>query len=201
MRVTALVVCLLVLSAGCIVQTGETDPDTVTPSTPERIGAKAETPVQPKTPSASEYDVEVSVIEDLVHQKMNERRVAHGVDPLNRSEKLDAIARYKSWDMAQRDYFGHKGPNEEIYGYLRKKYSANCPRISQNLHRSVRSGSKADIQERLNNPKEVATLAVNALMNSTGHRKNILDPDYEVQGIGVFVDENGTVYLTQEFCG
>ncbi len=38
-------------------------------------------------------------------------------------------------------------------------------------------------------------------MNSTGHRKNILNPDYELQGIGIFVDENGTVFLTQEFCG
>jgi Uncharacterized protein with SCP/PR1 domains len=38
-------------------------------------------------------------------------------------------------------------------------------------------------------------------MKSPGHRQNILDPDYEVQGIGVFVDENGTVFLTQEFCG
>ena len=201
MRAATLVVCLLVLSAGCIVQTGGTGPDTATPSTPERIDEKAETPTQPTTPSAREYDVKVSVIEDLVHRKMNERRVEHDLEPLNRSKKLDGIARYKSWDMAQRDYFTHKGPDGEIYGYLRERYSASCPNMSQNLHRAVHGGNKADIQEKLGSPKEIATQAVNALMNSTGHRQNILDPAYEVQGIGVFVDENGTVYLTQEFCG
>jgi len=56
-------------------------------------------------------------------------------------------------------------------------------------------------QEALKNEEKVSSRAVNSLMNSSGHRKNILNPEYELEGIGIFVDENGTVYLTQEFCG
>ena len=201
MRAATLVVCLLVLSAGCIVQTGGTGPDTATPSTPERIDEKAETPTQPTTPSAREYDVKVSVIEDLVHRKMNERRVEHDLEPLNRSKKLDGIARYKSWDMAERDYFAHTGPEGMTSAKLRKSFNSSCPNSGQNLHKRWIDASHVKIQKQLSNEGEIATQAVNALMNSTGHRQNILDPAYEVQGIGVFVDENGTVYLTQEFCG
>ncbi|AEN07118.1 SCP-like extracellular [halophilic archaeon DL31] len=199
MKSATVAVCLLVLTAGCIVQTETSGPDTATASTPEKIDEKAESPAKPTTPSAATYDVEVSEIEDLVHRKMNQRRKAHGVEPLARSEKLDAIARYKSWDMAQRDYFTHDGAQGNQYGHLRKQYSADCPTIGQNLHRANHTGSR--VQEELHNTEKVAKTTVNSLMNSPGHRQNILDPDYEVQGIGVFVDENGTVFLTQEFCG
>lgn len=63
------------------------------------------------------------------------------------------------------------------------------------------NGEIVDIQEYLRGIDRISTNAVNDLMNSTGHRKNILNPNYQVEGIGVFVDENGTVYVTQEFCG
>lgn len=201
MKAAALGVCLLVLTAGCIVQTEEARPETVTPSTPERIDEKAETPIQPKTPSAAEYNVEVTRIEDLVHQGMNERRVAHGLDPLNRSQKLDAIARYKSWDMAQRDYFAHRSPDGTSHATMRKRYGTSCGEQAQNIYKNTISGPDEYIKEYHDNKKQIADGAVGYLMNSTPHRKNILDPDFEVQGIGVFVDENGTVYLTQEFCG
>lgn len=201
MRIATVFVCLSVVMAGCVVQTSGTTSETVTPSTPDRMEDSAKTPREPTTPSAAEYDVNVSIIEDLVHEEMNERRREHGVSPLERSAKLDAIARYKSWDMAQRDYFAHRGPDGISHPIFRKRHNSDCTNIGQNLLKNTREGIQERIQEKLDNPKKVARTAVNSLMNSTGHRKNILDPDYELQGIGVFVDENGTVFLTQEFCG
>lgn len=38
-----------------------------------------------------------------------------------------------------------------------------------------------------------------AFMNSSGHRANILSPNYTEVGIGVRHDSNGTVYVVQEF--
>ena len=200
MRAATIAACLLVLSAGCLVQT-TTESPTATPSTAERLEEDAETPTAPGTPSASAYDVDVTRIEDLVHEEMNARREAHGVETLARSEKLDAIARYKSWDMAQRDYFAHKGPENQRYGYLRERYAGSCGVIGQNLHRSMNNAQGTQTQESLSDESQIATTAVNSLMNSTGHRRNILEPNYSVEGIGVFVDERGTIYLTQEFCG
>ena len=39
-----------------------------------------------------------------------------------------------------------------------------------------------------------------ALISSPGHRRNILSRGYTKVGIGVALDENGYVYLTQIFC-
>ena len=36
-------------------------------------------------------------------------------------------------------------------------------------------------------------------MNSPGHRKNLLDPDAKVIGIGVARNRKGSIYLTQNF--
>ena len=201
MKSATVAVCLLVLTAGCIVQTETSGTDTATASTPEKIDEKAESPAKPTTPSAATYDVELSEIEDLVHRKMNQRRKAHGVEPLARSEKLDAIARYKSWDMAQRDYFAHSGPNGTTHPMMRHEYNSSCSKYGQNIYFREIGGGHKRVQSYLNNRHNISTAAVNSLMKSPGHRQNILDPDYEVQGIGVFVDENGTVFLTQEFCG
>ena len=38
------------------------------------------------------------------------------------------------------------------------------------------------------------------LISSPGHRRNILSRGYTKVGVGVALDENGYVYLTQIFC-
>jgi hypothetical protein len=40
-----------------------------------------------------------------------------------------------------------------------------------------------------------------AFMASPGHRANILDRDYNQVGVGVALDEHGTVYVTEDFAG
>jgi hypothetical protein len=41
--------------------------------------------------------------------------------------------------------------------------------------------------------------AQKGLMNSPGHRKNLLDPEVTLVGIGVFRDAEGQLYITQNF--
>lgn len=197
MRLATVAVCLLILSAGCVVE--ERGTETATPSTPERVDESANTPNQPARPSSEAYDLNVTAVEDLIHKKMNERRKEHGVEPLNRSKKLDAIARYKSWDMAERDYYSHRGPKGTTHSMLRARYQSSCPASGQNILKHTQGAQTGGLAN--SNFDLWSNDTVNLLMNSTGHRKNILNPDYELQGIGIFVDENGTVFLTQEFCG
>jgi hypothetical protein len=40
-----------------------------------------------------------------------------------------------------------------------------------------------------------------AFMGSPGHRSNIIDRDYNQVGVGVAFDEDGTVYVTEDFAG
>ncbi len=39
----------------------------------------------------------------------------------------------------------------------------------------------------------------NALMNSAGHRANILDTGYQYFGIGIYTDASGRLWVTEEF--
>ncbi|MFD1567098.1 CAP domain-containing protein [Halolamina litorea] len=191
-------VCFVVLAAGCagvgpLPTPGDSGGRTATPAVPE----------EPTTPSSARYNVDVEEIENRIHEQMNERRVQNGLEPLTRNESLDAVARYKSWDMAQRDYFSHVGPNGTSHVDVRDRFRARCAYFGQNLHsQRFTSGDVYPYpQSELSDQEQIATDSVNSLMNSSGHRENALSPDYDSQGIGVFVDENGTVFVTQELCG
>jgi len=51
-----------------------------------------------------------------------------------------------------------------------------------------------------NSPEEIAKSTVEGWMNSEGHRSNILYPYFESEGIGVVVNSDHKVYITQNFC-
>ena len=196
MRGSTIVVCVLVLTAGCLgsggIPAGDRGDSTVTNT--------ESTPQQPTTPSSARYDVDIERIEDLIHERMNERRVENGVDPLERNETLDAVARYKSWDMAQRDYFAHTGPNGSTHSELRKRYELECSETGQNIYKKEYLNEPYP-QSELSDSEQIASDAVDSLFESPGHRQNALSSNYDAQGIGVFVDENGTVFVPQELCG
>jgi uncharacterized protein YkwD len=48
---------------------------------------------------------------------------------------------------------------------------------------------------------EIAALAVDSWMGSTGHRQNILNSSIMNEGIGVAISSDGKVYVTQDFGG
>ena len=198
MRIPILVVCFLVLTSGCIGNTG----DPVQPGDAEGMYTESTTPPQqPKTPSSAEYDVDVERIEYLIHKKMNDHRQENGFQPLTQNKTLTAAAQYKSWEMAQRDYFSHTGPNGSTHTDLREKYGLKCDYSGQNIYKDNSTMNSRNVHLALKNNEKIASAAVRVLLNSPGHRENALSSNYDSQGIGVFVDENGTVFVTQELCG
>ncbi|WP_435116148.1 CAP domain-containing protein [Halolamina sp. C58] len=198
MRVLLITVCVVVALAGC--GGAGTVPDAIH-GTEDTTADTESTPRQPTTPSSARYDVDVEQIEDLIHEKMNERRIQNGVEPLERNKTLDAVARYKSWDMAQQDYFAHNSPNRSTHAKLRGKYNVNCQYSGQNLVKDLGPINSSNKQLFLLDVERVSKRAIELLFNSTAHRQNALSSNYDSQGIGVFVDENGTVFVTQELCG
>jgi uncharacterized protein YkwD len=103
---------------------------------------------------------------------VNEERRKNGVSELGRRDELVPVARAHATDMWEREYFGHVSPDGEDVG--------------DRLERSGVSYSVAG--ENLALAPTVQT-AHNGLMNSEGHRRNILDPDFRRVGIGVI--DNG----------
>lgn len=201
MRYAVVTVCLLILISGCIIVAdgSRTRSSTDTTETPI-YDQPASTPAQPRTASPRD-DVNVSKLERRIHEQVNEARVERDLQPLVYDKRLAAIGKYHSWDMAQRSYFGHKDPNGTAHLERRKRFEYVCPHTGENIgYKRIYLPSGAFTNENLS-LESLAREITHGWLNSTGHRENILSPHYEAEGVGVFVTQNGTIYVTQEFCG
>lgn len=106
--------------------------------------------------------------EDQMIELVNNERIAKGVVPLLSDKRLVEIARTHSTDMFIRRYFSHYDPDghDVVYRLEQKEYSFTAA------------------GENLAYAPDVMT-AHKGLMNSAGHRKNILDPTFSRIGVGV----------------
>ena len=121
-----------------------------------------------------------SSAEQKILELMNEKRVAAGLKPLTMDNTLLDVARYKSNHMIQYNYFSHTNPDGtnwtnwlKTLGY---KYTATAENIAYNSY----------------DPVEL----FNQWWNSSGHRQNMMNPNYTKVGIGV-LKGNGKYMGTQ----
>lgn len=127
-------------------------------------------------------DSSVLSYEKEVVRLVNEIRAENGLNELTYNWELSRVARYKSQDMKDNKYFSHTSP---VYGspfQMMKAFGITYRSAGENIARGQRS------------PQEV----VNAWMNSSGHRANILNASYTQIGVGYVADGN---YWTQMFIG
>ncbi|MFL9458672.1 MULTISPECIES: CAP domain-containing protein [Nostocales] len=119
----------------------------------------------------------------------NVERQRAGLPPLRLDGRLAAAAEKHSVDMAMRDYFDHKGEDG----------SSPFDRIKATGYRYSRAAE--NIYAGGSTPED----AVKGWMNSSGHRKNILNPEYREIGVGYYflANDSGQVnykhYWTQVF--
>ncbi len=125
-------------------------------------------------------DSQVLNYENEVIRLVNEIRVKNGLNKLNADWELSRVARYKSQDMKDNKYFSHTSP---VYG--------SPFQMIKNFGISYKSAGE-NIAKGQSTPQAV----VNAWMNSSGHRANILNASYNTIGVGYV--ENGK-YWTQMF--
>lgn len=121
--------------------------------------------------------------EQIAGNLLNLDRSHYNLPELPIDPALSRIARLKSEDMRDNQYFAHRSPT---YGDVRSMltrlgyaYTAAGENIA---HHATLEKAQA------------------ALISSPGHRRNILSKGYTKVGIGVALDQNGYVYLTQIFC-
>lgn len=112
---------------------------------------------------------------------VNQERNKEGLSGLEFCPALNSVANLKSQDMSAHNYFDHISPNYGNLFDILKKRNINYSYGGENIAVGHTS------------PKEV----VHAWMNSPGHRKNILNPNYQKTGIGVCFGNK--VYWTQNF--
>lgn len=114
--------------------------------------------------------------------------------------------------MAQRDYFSHDSPegHDFAYRYRRAGYSCEIRKGNtiylgaENIFQNNRYSSVTTINGKAyydwNSEAEIAETTVRGWMDSPGHRKNILTPHWEREGIGVHLSPANKIYITQNFC-
>ena len=127
-------------------------------------------------------DSQVTSYEKEVIRLINEERTKNGLNPLTEDWQLSRVARFKSQDMKDNNYFSHTSP---VYG--------SPFEMIKNFGISYRSAGE-NIAKGQATPHSV----VNAWMNSSGHRANILNSTYTKIGVGYVADGK---YWTQMFIG
>lgn len=127
-----------------------------------------------------EEDKAITDYEKEVVRLVNKARAENGLSSLTMDWQLSRVARYKSQDMHDNRYFSHTSP---VYGTpfeMIKNFGLSFRTAGEN----IAMGQKT--------PQAV----VNAWMNSSGHRANILNPNFRKIGVGYVSDGN---YWTQMF--
>jgi uncharacterized YkwD family protein/spore coat assembly protein SafA len=122
-------------------------------------------------------------IESQVIQLTNQERAKNGLKTLAADWQLSRVARYKSADMRDKNYFSHTSPTYGSPFTMMKNFGINYRSAAENIAAGQRT------------PNEV----VQSWMNSPGHRKNILSPTYTHIGVGHVTGGNYGHYWTQMF--
>ena len=129
-----------------------------------------------------QVDAAVRAFEQEVVRLVNEQRAQHGLQPLTENWELSRVARYKSQDMVDNRYFSHTSPTYGSPFQMIRAFGLSFRTAGENIAYGQRT------------PQAV----VNAWMNSSGHRANILNASYTQIGVGYVASGN---YWTQMFIG
>ena len=130
------------------------------------------------TVNMSNIDFERKVIE-----LCNTERQVRGIPLLKEDNDLMNLARIKSQDMIDENYFGHDSPKYGNFSSMLSSYEIKFIQAAEN------------VAEGQNTPEEV----VECWMGSNSHRSNILNAAFTNVGVGTAMDENGIIIWTQHF--
>lgn len=138
---------------------------------------------QSENTDKAEQTKDASQFEQKVVDLVNQERQKQGLKPLTLNKKLSDVARTKSKDMMDKGYFDHNSPTYGSPFDMMKQFGIEYTTAGENIAKGQQS------------PEDV----MNAWMNSDGHRKNILNPDFTEIGVGYV--KGDTTYWTQQFIG
>ncbi|MCM1024325.1 MAG: CAP domain-containing protein [Prevotella sp.] len=147
-----------------------------TAQTPVKPGASTNTNTNTNTSSS------VSDYEKKVAELVNEIRKENGLSELTLNTELSAVARAKSRDMKNNNYFSHTSPTYGSPFDMMKTFGISYRTAGENIAMGYST------------PEAV----VSAWMNSEGHRANILNSSFKEIGMGYVASGN---YWTQMFIG
>ena len=161
-------------------ETPEVDvPENSTPENNTGNGSTEENVPEVDTPEEDITD-EHAFIKEVV-DLVNAERVKEGLAPLTISLDVQAAAMVRAKECEQ--LFSHTRPNGSSFATALKEQGVSYRSAGENIAWGQRS------------PEEV----MKAWMNSSGHRANIMNPNFTTIGVGYYENANGTDYWCQLF--
>lgn len=115
---------------------------------------------------------------------INSERSKAGLKPLSANNEVTKLARLKSKDIADKNYFSHVSPTYGSPFEMLKSYNVSYLYAGENLAKN-----------------QNVQAAHQSLMNSPGHKKNIMSNNFTEVGIGVVTSQGNTKVYTQIFIG
>lgn len=134
--------------------------------TPAKPGTTPAAPAQGTQTNANTNSLTAE--EQQMITLVNQARSQNNVSALTVDMELTNVARIKSQDMINNNYFSHNSPTYGSPFDMMKNFGIEYVKAGENI-----AGNQS-VQN-----------AHDSLMNSPGHRKNILSPDYTHIGIGI----------------
>jgi len=125
----------------------------------------------------------IKALETEVIRLVNVERARTGQSALVENNKINNVARIKSKDFINNNYFAHNSP---IYGTpfdMIRSFGITFTAAAENIARGHRTAAEV----------------MNSWMSSSSHRANILNSTYNQIGVGVAKDDSGNLFWTQIF--
>ncbi len=122
--------------------------------------------------------------EKEVFDLINKQRTNNGLSALKEDAEVQKVARIKAQDMVSNNYFAHESPTYGTPFQMLKNFKISYKTAGENIATNSSNSS-----------------AVTAWMNSSGHKANILNSNFNYTGIGVVSSNKyGKIYV-QMFIG
>jgi uncharacterized protein YkwD len=129
--------------------------------------------------------------------RVNDERTSRGLNALELDPLLVQVARSHSREMCDLNYFDHHSPTSNMRTpmdrflnglHLQSQATPNYVLVGENIYYCSESNETYNVE-----------FGHQALMNSPGHRANILEPRFAKIGVGIFRNDKGEFWVTEMF--
>lgn len=141
-------------------------------------------PTQPTNPTTPAPSTGLTADEAKMVNLVNQARTGQGLKALSVNSQLVTLARRKSQDMVDKNYFSHTSPTYGSPFDMMKNAGIKYSTAGENI------AGAATVESAHQN-----------LMNSPGHRANILNSSFTQIGIGIVSGSQYGKIFTQMFIG
>ncbi len=149
---------------------------------PTPVSSPSPVPIPVPVPSTISILTAITADEQLMINIINQERIAAGVNPVKLDLRLASVGRAKANDMKANNYFSHTSPTYGSPWAMMQQAGITVRWAGENI-----SGNKS------------VAGSMASLMQSPGHRANILDPRFTHVGVGIaYGSAYGNLYV-QEF--